>query len=72
MASSFLKSICCCFWKKETEADPVYDETMYLIPEESANDVYVLPNLYVLGIDHEFFLVPRFLGRLSTRGSMSD
>jgi hypothetical protein len=56
MASSFLKSICCCFWQTETDADPVYDETTRLIPEEPAIDMYVLPNLYVLmGIDHEFF-----------------
>ena len=73
MASSFLKSICCCFWQTETEADPVYDETTRLIPEEPANDVYVLPDLYVLmGIDHEFFFVLWFFGHLSTIGSMSD
>ena len=55
MASSFLKCICCCFWKTETEADPVYDETTRLIPEEPAIDVYALPNIYTLtGIDHKF------------------
>ena len=46
MASSFLKSIYCCCWQTETEADPVYDETSRLIPEEPAVDVYVFPNLY--------------------------
>ena len=46
MAFSFLKCICCCFWQKETEADPVYDETTRLIPEEPAIDVYALPNIY--------------------------
>ena len=55
MAFSFLTCICCCFWQKETEADPVYDETTRLIPEEPAVDVYELPNIHALiGIDHEF------------------
>ena len=71
MAFSFLTCICCCFWQKETEADPVYDETTRLIPEEPAIDVYALPNIYALiGIDHKF-VVLWFLGQPSTRGSMS-
>lgn len=76
MTSSFSKSICCCFWQTETEADPVYDETTRLIPEEPAIDMYVLPNLYVLmGIVFELimiFFVLWFLVQLSTKGSISD
>ena len=75
MASSFLKSICCCCWP-EIETDPVYDETTRLIPEEPATDLYVFPNLYVMGADHEFFFVQPWLVQMSTwlitRGSMSD